>query len=100
MKTRRNCTVKALLRGDKVELLFGSFHTVASRTGKNGKKSEELKMVAGRPVCIKGHYLTFDIDDEKQGVFISDGAKEIRDDDYYHRGTEYIDFFVPSPLAA
>ena len=54
-------------------------------------------MVAGRPVCIKGHYLTFDIDDEKQCVFISDGAKEIRDDDYYHRGTEYIDFFVRSP---
>ena len=82
MKTRRICTVKALLRGDKVELPFGSFHTVASRTGKNGKKSEELKMVAGRPVCIKGHYLTFDIDDEKHG------SRNFRQPCFYHFQSE------------
>ena len=147
---------KHVARGDRVELPFGTFHTVASGTcstaedffkagtgdnkievtfeidgdvlaeirknarykitsaepvsdakiteiivtGKNGKKSEELKTTAGRPVRLKGHYLTFDIDDEKQGVFISDGVTESRIDDYYHRGTECIDFFVPSSLGA
>ncbi len=66
----------------------------------DGGKADKAEVKAGRPIRLRGRYMSFDLNDETQGVFLETESSKVRITDYYHRGRELIDFFVPEEMEA
>lgn len=79
-------------------VIFPSITELCSKQ-KDGKESEELLFMAGAMLCVKGKNLSFDIEDEKQGVFLVDSDKnETRVEAYNRIGTNVVEAYVPSGI--
>ena len=67
----------------------------------NGKESDVLEFASGSMLRIKGKNLSFDADDEAQGIFLVASDKtEIRVVSYNRIGTSVVEAYIPSGIAA
>lgn len=67
----------------------------------NGKENDVLDFNSGSIIKIKGKYVSFDTDDDLQGVFlISSDKTETRITNYNRIGSCIIDAYVPKDIAA
>lgn len=67
----------------------------------DASESTDLRVTVNQSLLLKGRNLSFEISDEKQGVFLtSDSNKTIRITRYTHTGTNKIIFIIPESLTA
>ncbi|MCR5125730.1 MAG: DUF4469 domain-containing protein [Treponema sp.] len=66
----------------------------------DASESPNLSVSKGKTLRLHGRNLTFDISDEKQGVFLESESGLTRLSVYNRRGTNVVDSPVPSELAA
>ena len=67
----------------------------------NGKESDVLEFASGSMLRIKGKNVSFDADDEAQGIFLVASDKtEIRVASYNRIGSSIIEAYIPSGIAA
>ncbi|GEM_PF-944068 len=64
----------------------------------NGTKNENLEFKPSDSIRITGKNLAFQFDDQKQGVFITDGSTVSRIEKYNRLGSNILDAFIPSNL--
>ncbi len=66
----------------------------------DANESSELSVQVGKILRLHGRNLSFDIADENQGVFMENETGVTRVESYIRRGTNVVDFFVPSSAAS
>lgn len=66
----------------------------------DASESDNLSVAAGKTLRLHGRNLSFDIADEKQGVFLENESGLTRISVYNRRGTNVVDSPVPAGLAA
>lgn len=67
----------------------------------NGKESDVLEFASGSMLRIKGKNVSFDADDEAQGIFlVASDKSEIRIASYNRIGSSVIEAYIPSGTAA
>ena len=66
----------------------------------NAKESESLDFQKGQTLRIRGRNLSFDYEDENQGVFLENETGLTKIQVFTRAGTNVIDFPIPSELAA
>ena len=68
---------------------------------RDGTESEELSFSTGSLLCIKGKHISFDVSDELQGVFLTDGDNhEVRIDSFNRIGSNIIEAYIPEGMSA
>lgn len=103
-KTEEKLSAQALYKSKTEGTVMRPQISLITHITENAKESVELKAKAGEVIRIHGDYLSFDADDEKQGVFLApnrgekDGA--IRAKQYIRRTRRTIDIAVPQGIAA
>lgn len=66
----------------------------------DASESSRLELSAGKVFRLHGRNLSFNLEDEQQGVFLENETSQLRVTSYIRRGTNIIDIAVPSELAA
>ena len=66
----------------------------------NAKESENLDFQKGQTLRIRGRNLSFDYEDENQGVFLENETGSTKIQVFTRAGTNVIDLPIPSELAA
>ena len=66
----------------------------------DASESSSLELSAGKVFRLHGRNLSFNLEDEQQGVFLENETSQLRVASYIRRGTNIIDIAVPSELTA
>lgn len=64
----------------------------------DASESENLNISTGKTIRLHGRKLSFDISDTLQGVFLENSEEQIRIKSFTRRGTNIVDFVIPSDL--
>lgn len=64
----------------------------------NAKESTNLNFKKGDILKIRGKNLTFDFDDEKQGVFLENETESIKLERFSRAGTNVVDVIIPDSI--
>ncbi|WP_296022901.1 MULTISPECIES: DNA-binding domain-containing protein [unclassified Treponema] len=67
---------------------------------KDASESSILSAATGKTLRLHGRNLSFDIEDNAQGVFLENETGPVRMETYNRRGSNIVDIVVPSSLSA